>query len=648
MSKINILDSNVFNMISAGEVVERPSSVVKELVENSIDAGATHVDVYVEEGGLDKIQVSDNGIGIEKEDMRSAFLPHATSKLSKITDLDSLSTLGFRGEALASIASVSNVTLVTASKAQKTSSQISLSGGTVTFEGESNRAEGTLISVENLFFNTPARLKFLKKATSELHYIQDTMKALILANPQIAITLSNEEGVILSNDGGSLQDAIYSVYGAKVADNLLPIVENERGNIRVNGFTSKVDYTKPNRTYQSIIVNGRAVQDATIQTAVERAYAQYLMKRTYPMFILDVLMPFEDVDVNVHPSKTEVRFRDKQAVFSAVYHAIEDTIAQSMSNAAFGFDIEQDGSELSKNNTILPQKPTVLPEIEERPNREYVQTHIDTTKLFSGKTQPKNYVGIDLYDTKPISKSVLGDGGINYYDNNFANSSKNDYNVGNDLVSADKYSEKADNLEYNYDTNDDTTIFDGKIVGQIFDTYIICERGDLVYIIDQHAAHERILYDNILKKFNVEYAQPLLIPYKLSLTGEEEEYLDKIVPNLIKLGFEIEQNGSTYLIKAVPEPVSKINFGKFFSDLFANMLNENELTLENLLKDKLCQQACKAAIKGGESLSRAQIERVIKNYVDENGNLPTKCPHGRPAVVAFSARDIEKMFKRIV
>lgn len=648
MGKINILDSNVFNMISAGEVVERPSSVVKELVENSIDAGATCVDVYVEEGGLDKIQVSDNGIGIEKEDLRSAFLPHATSKLSKITDLDSLSTLGFRGEALASIASVSNVTLITASKAQKTSSKISLSGGIVVFEGESNRAEGTLISVENLFFNTPARLKFLKKATSELHYIQDTMKALILANPHISITLSNEDGVILSNDGGSLQDAIYSIYGAKVADNLLPIAENERGNIRVNGYTSKVDYTKPNRTYQSIIVNGRAVQDATIQTAVERAYAQYLMKRTYPMFILDVLMPFEDVDVNVHPSKTEVRFRDKQAVFGAVYHAIEDTIAQSMRNTAFGFDIEQNGSELSKNNTVLPQNPNVSPVFEEKTKHEYVQTHIDTTKLFSGKTQPKNYVGIDLYDTKPISKSTLGDSVINYYDNNFTNSCKNDNDDKNHSVSVDKYSKKIDNLEYNCDIDGDTAIFDGKIVGQIFDTYIICERGDLVYIIDQHAAHERILYDNILKKFNAEYSQPLLIPYKLSLTGEEEEYLDKIVPNLVRLGFEVEQNGSTYLVKAVPEPVSKINFGKFFSDLFANMLNENELTLENLLKDKLCQQACKAAIKGGESLSRAQIERVIKNYVDENGNLPTKCPHGRPAVVAFSARDVEKLFKRIV
>ena len=648
MGKINILDSNVFNMISAGEVVERPSSVVKELVENSIDAGATRIDIYVEEGGLDKIQVSDNGIGIEKEDLRSAFLPHATSKLSKIIDLDSLSTLGFRGEALASISSVSNVTLITASKSQNTSSKISLSGGTVTFEGESNRAEGTLISIENLFFNTPARLKFLKKASSELHYIQDVVKSLILANPDIAITLSNEEGTILSNDGGSLQDAVYSVYGAKVADNLMPIVENERGNVRVSGYTSKVDYTKPNRTYQSIIVNGRAVQDATVQTAVERAYAQYLMKRTYPMFILDLLMPFEDVDVNVHPSKTEVRFRDKQAVFSAVYHAIEDTINQSMSNAAFGFDIGENIDEIGKNNRILPQNTGFSPIESEKPSHEYVQTHIDTTKLFSGKTQPKNYVGIDLYDTKPLQKSTLNEGGINYYDNDFTNSCKNSFHNGGDVENCEKYSKNCENLEYSIDTDDNQAVFDGKIVGQIFDTYIICERGDLVYVIDQHAAHERILYDRILEKFNVEYAQPLLIPYKLSLTGEEEEYLDKIVPNLKKLGFEIEQNGASYLITAVPEPVSKINFGKFFSDLFDNMLNENQLTLENLLKDKLCQQACKAAIKGGEALSRAQIERVIKYYVDENGNLPTKCPHGRPAVIAFSARDVEKMFKRIV
>lgn len=641
MSKINILQPNVFNMISAGEVVERPSSVVKELVENSIDAGATNVDIYVEEGGLNKIQVSDNGIGIEKEDVRTAFLPHATSKLCKITDLDSLSTMGFRGEALASIASVSNVTLVTASKTQKSSTQITLSAGQVTSEGQSNRSEGTLISVENLFFNTPARLKFLKKASSELHYIQDVVKTLILANPSVSVTLSNEDGVLLSNEGGSLEDAIYSVYGAKNADRLLPIIENQRGNIRVKGYTSAVDFTKPNRTYQSIIVNGRAVQDATIQTAVERAYADFLMRRTYPMFIVDVLMPFEDVDVNVHPSKTEVRFRDKQAVFSAVYHAVSDTIAQSLSKVSYGFDTTTDSENAPKTSGILASASDVEPEKHDV----YEQTHIDTSKLFSGKTQPKNYSGIDFYQTRPIQPSKLNDSTINYYDTDFANSCKSD------LLSADidaEYSKKSHILEHNDSADEQISVFDGKIVGQIFDTYIICERGDLVYIIDQHAAHERILYDSIVKKFNAEFVQQLLIPYKLSLTGEEEEYFDRVLPNLTKLGFEIEVNGSSYLIKAVPEPVSKIDFAKFFSELFANMLNENELTLESLLKDKLCQQACKAAIKGGESLSRAQIERVIKNYVDGNGNLPTKCPHGRPAVVAFSARDIEKMFKRIV
>lgn len=634
MSKINILTPNVFNMISAGEVVERPSSVVKELVENSIDAGATRVDILVEEGGLNKIQVSDNGIGIEREDMRSAFLPHATSKLSNITDLDSLATLGFRGEALASISSVSNVTLTSASKLQKTSSQIVLHGGQVAFEGESNRSEGTLICVENLFFNTPARLKFLKKASSELRFVQDVVKALILANPQVSISLSNEDGIILQSDGGTLEDAIYSVYGAKTADNLIKIDVEQRGNIRVEGYTSKIDYTKPNRTYQSIIVNGRAVEDVTVQTAVERAYAEYLMKRTYPMFIVDILMPFEDVDVNVHPSKTEVRFRDKQALFSAVYHAVQDTITKSLQNTSYGFNIAQNDQiepQNTQNNRILPQNTTEF--FASEPKQDFVQTHIDTSKLFSGKTQPKNYQSIDFYQTNQMPSNVLKDDVIGSLEADFTHSCTPQNNTEN---------------ENTYEIEDEQCVFDGKIVGQIFDTYIICQRDTLVYLIDQHAAHERVLYDRILEKFNVEYAQPLLIPYKLTLTGEEAEYFDRILPNLRNLGFEIEDRHTSYLISAVPEPVANVNFGKFFSDLFANMLNENDLTLENLLKDKLCQQACKGAIKGGESLSRAQIERVIKFYVDENGNLPSKCPHGRPAVVAFSEKDIEKLFKRIV
>lgn len=643
MSKINILEPNVFNMISAGEVVERPSSIVKELVENSIDAGTSEISIYVEEGGLRKIQVSDNGIGIEKEDVRSAFLPHATSKLKNIIDLDSLATLGFRGEALASISSVSEVTLSTMSKTQGVSSKIILSGGKITFEGEDNRADGTCITVENIFFNTPARLKFLKKPASELNYIKDIVRMLILANPQLSITLSDEEGVILQNEGGELIDAIYSVYGAKTADNLLQIVEND-GAIRVNGYTSKIDYTKSNRTYQTIIVNGRAVEDQTIQTAVERAYSEFLMKRTYPMFVLDIVMPFDEVDCNVHPSKTEVRFRDKHAVFSAVFHAVQNTINASLTNASYGFDLgENKADNQAENSEVFAQNVTKQTAFE--PIKTYTQTSIDTSKLFSGKTTPKNYTSFDF--SMPISsKSTLKESAIPAYTmDDFANSCSS----ADGIISYDEQiaEHTCDSCELVYE--EEQSVFDGKIVGQIFDTYIICQRGEFVYLIDQHAAHERILYDRILQKFSVEYAQPLLIPYKITMTGEECEYFERILPNLQALGFEIAQStSSTYLVKAVPEPVAKVNFSKFFADLFANMLNENELTLENLLKDKLCQQACKGAIKGGEALTRAQLERVIRYYVDENGNLPSKCPHGRPAVIAFTARDIEKLFKRIV
>lgn len=649
MSKINVLEPNVFNMISAGEVVERPSSVVKELVENSIDAGASEVSIYVEDGGIRKIQVIDNGIGIEKEDMRKAFLPHATSKLKNIVDLDSLSTLGFRGEALASISSVSEVSMSSKSKNANSASRIMLSGGKVTFEGEDSRAEGTVINVENLFFNTPARLKFLKKGVSELNYIKDTVRMLILANPSVRITLSDEDGVVLTNEGGALVDAIYSVYGAKTADNLIEITDNTVGSITVAGFTSKVDFVKSNRTYQTIIVNGRAVEDQTIQTAAEKAYSEFLMKRTYPMFVLDILMPFDDVDVNVHPSKTEVRFRDKHAVFSAVYHALQNTINASLQNVAFGFDVSKNESENGENATKQTNFATNSKRIaEEKPRATFSQTSIDTSKLFSGKTVPKNYFGFEFQSSKK-EDSLLNESHFSKpSDLDFANSSS-DKKFENEIASdVESTRIEENNARLECKNDEPYEVFDGKIVGQIFDTYIICERGDLVYLIDQHAAHERILYDRIVENFNVERKQPLLIPFKLNMADEECEYFERIIPNLEKLGFDIEKNGNVYLINAVPEPVAQVNFSKFFADLFANMTSENELTLQGLLKDKLCQQACKAAIKGGQSLSRAQIERVIKYYVDENGNLPTKCPHGRPAVVAFSAKDIEKLFKRIV
>lgn len=663
MGKINILDPSVFNMLAAGEVVERPASVVKELVENSIDAGATRIDVYIERGGIGRIQVSDNGIGILPEDMRTAFIPHATSKLKNIRDLDSIATLGFRGEALASIASVSEVTVVSKARGRLFASKIALSAGNVTVDAKDNRSEGTIITVDNLFFNTPARLKFLKKQSGEQRVIVDMMRELILANPEITLTLSSEDGALLSNEGGELKDAIIAAYDAKTFEQLRRIEENKGDAYSVSGYVSSPDFTKPNRTYQTVIINGRVVKDQLVQTAAEKAYANYLMKRNYPMFVLNLLIPFEDVDVNVHPSKTEVRFADRNRVFSAVYRAVRDVLDKASgahkiylaTNDITGDNLVSENmsvgaDETSGNNGAMAEAvktDTILSADGASTNDEaladasegdsainapaFTQTRIDTAVHYPFKNPPKifelhNGEVVSVYDPSNVQR--LNDSPISAYD----------------AANADRpYMTINDNSD-----EENVRVFDGRIIGQIFATYLVVERDETLYIIDQHAAHERILYDKIVDRFDAAYAQPLLIPYKLSLTGEEEEYLERILPSLGKLGFEITRSAGSYLVRAVPEPVSKLSFAKFFGSLFENMFSESDVTLVEMLKDSLCQQACKAAIKGGKALSREQIERVIGNYLDKDGALPTKCPHGRPAAIAVTKRDIEKLFKRIV
>ncbi|MBQ9276346.1 MAG: hypothetical protein IJ226_01980, partial [Clostridia bacterium] len=451
--------------------------------------------------------------------------------------------------------------------------------------------------------------------------------------------------------GGELIDAIYSVYGAKMADNLIKISPLQDREIRVSGYTSKVDYTKPNRTYQTIIVNSRPVEDATITTAVEKAYAAFLMKRTYPMFVVDIVMPFDDVDSNVHPSKTEVRFRDKNAVFSAVYHAVKDTVEESLKNVKFGFNTnvqqltESDidsvfgGSNEQLESSVLNHDSKTNFATPQKPASDYVQARFDTSSLYNLTHKPAPKTEFKLPRSSDFDHNVLRESSEveNAYERaegkGFGNLTHSISHF--DEVSAEEYQSTP-------------SVFDGKIVGQIFDTYIIVERDNLVYIIDQHAAHERILYDRLVSKFSVEHVQSLLVPYKLSLTAEEAEYLESVLDKLSELGFEIKPNGGNFLVYAVPEPVANISIDKFFTTLLKDLDDEKPLKITDVLREKLCQTACKAAIKGGETLTREQIERVLKNYLDENGNLPSQCPHGRPAVVAFTKSDIEKMFKRIV
>jgi len=598
MGRINLLQPNVFNMLAAGEVVERPSSVVKELVENAIDAGATNVDIYIENGGKRKIVVSDNGIGIAKDDLRSAFLPHATSKISNITDLDSISTLGFRGEALASIASISHIELTSRYKDVESANTIVLDGGNVASEFESARSIGTTIIVENLFYNTPARLKFLKKDVLEQNYIKDIVKLLIIANPSININLSSENGILVKNNSGSLLDSIYSIYGACDADELLEIKPIQNSKIRVSGYTSKVDFVKSNKTYQTIIVNGRVIQDLNIQAVVQNAYSKYLMTRTYPMYILDIVIPFDELDVNVSPSKTEVRFLDKQSVNGVIYHSILNTIENPISNNSF---------ELKINSTI-----------ENQDNQ--MQDNINGLKA----SVVENESDKDLFDIfyKAMPNEAIISTGKHDVDSS-----------GNSLNSLEF-------IKQDY--------YDWKIVGQVFRTYIIIEKKDSIYIIDQHAAHERLLFDKIYENLTPKYVQNLIVPFRIKLTANDMDLFEEIKNQLELFGFAFNYENNEYYLISVPEAIIGMKFDMLFADIIDKSIDFSSINFADLLKEKICQTACKAAIKGGEFLTKEQISKVLDTLCSNNGLLPTKCPHGRPCVVELTKNDFEKMFKRIV
>ena len=615
MGRINKLQPEVFNMIAAGEVVERPASIVKELVENSIDAGAKSIDISIVEGGIRRIVVSDDGMGILPEDMHLAFMPHATSKIKDFEDIDYLSTLGFRGEALASIASVSDVTLTTCPKDGEPAF-IQLRAGEVIDQGFSARNQGTTIEVENLFYNTPARLKFLKKPASEAGIVKDTVEKLMLSNPEIAISLNIDGKKELKQEGGSLLDSIYSVYDTKTIKGLMEVNEEYNG-IRVYGYISRVDMTKPNRTYQTIIINGRYVSSQIIQTAVEQAYSGYLMKRCYPMYVLNIVMPFDQLDVNVHPRKAEVRFSNQQMVFSAVYHVVNNCINKSV------------------NETLVN---LTNAESEPKPEKEnFEQTKINTSKFYMPPVRQKPDIlpAFNSYELKRLDSDL----------------DKSDYNFSQNPKSEIKENESTLNLPiYKYDQNlENQPVFDGKIVGQVFSAYIIVEKDDFVYFIDQHAAHERMLYEKIKKNLDKVNQQLLLVPYTVYLSGEETDYFNRIMPKLNSMGFDIQKEGSNkFTFYAVPDVLVSIDIKKFMGGIFEDMISDEDLSMELLVKDKISQQACKAAIKAGYNFTNEQINQVITALLDENGNLPAKCPHGRPTVIAFSKKDIEKMFKRIV
>lgn len=644
MAKINILDKKIYNRIAAGEVVERPYSVIKELIENAIDARATDIDVTIEDGGKRLMRVSDNGCGISREDLPKAFLPHATSKISAVEDLDKILTLGFRGEALASIGSVSKATILSKTKDDEMGNIIVCEGGVIGDADVYPSDTGTTVSVENLFFNTPARAKFLKASKSEETDITNIITRLILSHPDIAFKYTSDGKVMLQSFGGGLDEAIIEIYGYNTITDCIPI-ETEKNGIKISGFIGKNYFTKPNRTYQTVILNGRYVVNNTIQSSMHNAYAAYLMKRQYPFYVLKIDMSPETVDVNVHPNKTDVRFIDNQVIYSTLY----SVVTKVLDGSAAALEIVKPNNYVpidEGSRPIIPQKPITPDEIGEahcdRPfvsgfNEELLDQTIwgryNKSKSAEKEGEFEKTFGVaDSHDDEPR------DLGGNKIDDIFAENKK--YIAEMEAKKAAEEAEKARQEELKVEP-------EFKVIGQILATYLILEKENDIYFIDQHAAHERLLYDKFIEEYksgNVA-EQTMLVPYIFRVNESESEFIIGKFPELRKAGFDIsEYDVNEFAVYSVPVLLFDMDLKSFFDDLLSDISFKKE-TMPELIHDKIAMKACKAAIKSGKILSEDEIDALLKAM---KYNTALRCPHGRPVTVKISRTEIDKWFKRIV
>ncbi len=630
MAKINILAPEIFNKIAAGEVVEKPASVVKEVVENSIDAGASKIDIQVYDGGISKIIVSDNGSGILPEDLEPAFLPHATSKIANEADLYNISTLGFRGEALASIASVSQIEVISKT-VDNNGFSIKVSGGKVVAKGEKGSPVGTYICVENLFFNTPARQKFLKKPKKEESDITTLVAKLILANPNIAFKYSADNKVIYTSSGQGLQDAIFAIYGAQIIENLIPI-DFSSEKYSLTGYIGKTTFFKANRTYQTIMINGRWVADSIVNVALSQCYEAYMMKRCFPFCVINLKIPNDELDVNVHPSKLEVRFQDSRAIFAFVYKAVSEAIYQDLT--------KKTTEEVTVQHEELPFTLTRAPEVAE-PIKQTLNVDFvldspafkSDNALHTSADSVLNEIVIEKLAGQPLSS-------VNFGPVNETESEQNKID----------YTPKPTQQQLIQDDVVDKDAFlSSRIIGKVFNTFIILELGDDLYFIDQHAAHERLLFDRYVKQVKDQSvtSQPLLLPYNIDVNHSEEQFILDNIEMLRSLGFDIEPFGNlSFKISAIPSILPNLNVENFFKNFLANLNNYSQIKSIDLIRDNLAETACKHAVKGGDDLDKEELVKLVREVGD--GNTTMQCPHGRPFVVRFSRRDIDKWFKRVV
>ena len=636
MPHITVLDQSTINKIAAGEVIERPSSVVKELLENAIDAQATAVTVEIRDGGISYIRVTDNGCGIPKEEVPLAFLRHSTSKIKSVEDLFTVSSLGFRGEALSSIASVAQVELITKTSEQLSGTRYQIEGGVERSYEEVGAPDGTTFLVRNLFYNTPARQKFLKTAQTEGSHVAALVEKIAMSHPDISIRfIQNNQNRLHTSGNHNLKDIIYTVFGREIAANLLP-VESEQEVLQVHGFAGKPVIARSNRSFENYYINGRYVKSGLIGKAIEDAYKPYMMQHKYPFVLLHISIEPEYLDVNVHPTKMELRFRNGEQVYQMIFQAISQALshkelipqvdlvkreeekaleeAQKKAPHPEPFEVKRQAAMVQKpgeSRTMQPQEPaksrTMQPSI--------YKSEAVYGKIAESRAEPEP----EIQAVAPVE------------------SQKPEQKQPQQLdLFEEKLLEPKNRIRH-------------KLIGQLFDTYWLVEFNEHLYIIDQHAAHEKVLYEKTMRTLKTREftSQMLNPPIILTIGSTEEVLLKKYMKYFQEIGFEIEPfGGREYAVRAVPDNLFSVAKKELLMEMIDDLSEDAGARTADMIHDRVATMSCKAAVKGNNHLSFAEADHLIDELL--NLDNPYACPHGRPTIISMSRYELEKKFKRIV
>ncbi len=660
MPRINVLPKNIADLIAAGEVVERPSSVIKEFLENSIDAGSKNITVEIKNGGKTYIRVTDNGCGIEKEDVKKAFLSHATSKINSVEDLDNIGTLGFRGEALASVAAVSKVELLTRTENEEVGASYKIFGGEEVELTEAGCPVGTTLIVRDLFYNIPARMKFLKKDVQEGNYIASILENIAVSYPQISFKFIRDGKLNFSTPGdGDLKSAIYAVFGREYTEGLLP-VQYEANGITVTGFTGKPTAGKGSRSGQHFFVNGRYVKSPMCITALETAYKNSIMVGKFPPCVIFINLPFSAVDVNVHPAKTEVRFFEEKKIFDAVYqgalnaltHDTRPKAAFSVAKAFMPEAVKGEQLKLTETPEKVESESRTAVATEEKKEFKY---EIKSSLVKESLTTPKPET---VKPSKISSKLTLNSNeekSIDFLETEYVKPTEKKLNISiiNTVPSsADELSKPEEKIliketkESDVVKEDATPSVDFRIIGEAFKTYIFVELEDKMLMIDKHAAHERILFEKF-KAQNTSYQQMLLVPVTVSLSPDEYNAVLENTELLYKAGYEVSDFGDRCIkVNACPTELIGEDISALITEIGVYLASNVRTIMPEKLDWIYHSMACRAAIKAGNTTTDLEIERFVKELLSRDDIR--YCPHGRPVMVEVTKRELEKQFKRIV